>query len=73
MSDEQVTETVFTDENRRNLEALAEEMPDLRMLVDELVETLEILSSESLLRVFVQAKRASRERELLIQEENLMF
>ena len=73
MFDEQVIESGFSVESRRSLEALAEEMPDLRLLVDELVETLEILSSESLLRVFVQAKRASQERELLRQEENFMF
>ena len=53
-------ETVFTDENRRNLKALAEEMPDLRMLVEELIETMEILSDENLLRMFVQARKIAK-------------
>jgi hypothetical protein len=57
LSDEQVIEAVFTDENRRNLKALAEEMPDLRTLVEELIETMEILSDENLLRMFVQARK----------------
>jgi hypothetical protein len=57
LSDEQVIEAVFTDENRRNLKALVEEMPDLRTLVEELIETMEILSDENLLRMFVQARK----------------
>jgi hypothetical protein len=54
-----VIETVFTDENRQNLKALAEEMPDLSPLVEELIETMEILSDENLLRLFVHAKKMS--------------
>ena len=55
-----MVETAFTDEDKRALKVLAEEMPDLRVLVDELVETLEILGDENLVRVLVQAKKASK-------------
>ena len=55
--------TVFTDENRRDLEAVAEEIPDLRLLVEELIETMEILSDENLLRLFVHAKRMSEKED----------
>jgi len=52
-------QTVFSDEDMIELKILAEEMPTLRVLVDELLETLEILGDENLLRVFVQARKLS--------------
>jgi hypothetical protein len=55
-----LVETVFTDEDKRDLKILAEEMPNLRLLVDELMETLEILGDENLVRVLVQARKASK-------------
>jgi hypothetical protein len=45
-----LVETVFTDEDKRNLKTLAEELPKLRALVEELMETLEILSDEKLMK-----------------------
>ncbi len=42
-------ETTFTDEDRRNLNTLAEEMPRLRQLLEELVETLEIMGDAQLM------------------------
>ena len=45
-----MVETVFTDEDKRNLKTLAEELPKLRSLVEELMETLEILSDEKLMK-----------------------
>jgi hypothetical protein len=55
-----LVETVFTDEDKRDLKTLAEEMPNLRLLVEELMETLEILSDENLTRILVQARKASK-------------
>ena len=55
-----LAQTVFSDEDKRDLKILAEEMPTLRVLVDELMETLEILGDENLMRVFVQARKASK-------------
>jgi hypothetical protein len=45
-----LVETVFTDEDKRNLKTLAEELPKLRLLVEELTETLEILGDEKLMK-----------------------
>jgi phosphoenolpyruvate carboxylase len=42
-------ETTFTDEDRRNLNTLAEEIPRLRQLLEELTETLEIMSDYELI------------------------
>ncbi len=53
-------DTVFTDEDRQSLKTLAQEMPDLRTLVEELIETMEILSDENLLRMFVKARKMSK-------------
>ena len=45
-----MVETVFTDEDEKNLKTLAEELPKLRLLVEELTETLEILSDKKLMK-----------------------
>jgi len=45
-----LVETVFTDEDKKNLRAIAEELPKLRMMVEELAETLEVLSDEKLMK-----------------------
>jgi hypothetical protein len=55
-----LAQTVFSNEDKRDLKALAEEMPTLRVLVEELMETLEILGDENLMRVFAQARKASK-------------
>jgi hypothetical protein len=55
-----LAQTVFTDDDKRDLKILAEEMPNLRLLVEELMETLEILGDENLMRVLVQARKASK-------------
>jgi len=55
-----LSQTVFTDEDKRELIILAEEMPGLRLLVEELMETLKILGDENLTRMFLQARKASK-------------
>jgi len=57
---DKLAQTVFTDEDKRDLIILAEEMPYLRFLVEELVETLEILGDENLTRALMQARKASK-------------
>jgi hypothetical protein len=55
---DKLAQTVFTEEDKRALIILVEEMPDLRLLVEELMETLEILGDENLTKALMQAKKA---------------
>lgn len=45
-----MVETIFTEEDRKHLRALAEEVPKLRVLIEELLETLDVLGDEQLLK-----------------------
>jgi hypothetical protein len=63
-----LAETVFTDEDKRNLKNLAEEMPTLRLLVEELMETLEILSDENLENTRASEKDIQEDRLIGFQE-----
>ena len=60
-----MVETVFTDEDKKNLKTLAEELPKLRLLVEELMETLEILSDEKLMRSIRASEKDVRENRLI--------
>ena len=60
-----LVETVFTDEDKRNLKTLAEELPKLRLLVEELMETLEILSDEKLMKSIRASLKDIQEKRLL--------
>jgi hypothetical protein len=60
-----LVETVFTDEDKRNLKTLAEELPKLRLLVEELMETLEILSDEKLMKSIRASLKDIQENRLL--------
>lgn len=67
---------VFTDEDRRNLKTLAEEVPRLRLLVEELMETLEILGDAELMESIKQSQKDIKEGKLigfktLLKELNL--
>ena len=44
-----MTKVVFTEEDRENLKVLREELPKVRLLLEELVETLEVLGDEGLM------------------------
>ena len=69
----EMVETVFTDEDKKNLKTVAEELPKLRLLVEELMETLEILSDEKLMKSIrarekdIHAKRLIGFKELLAE------
>jgi hypothetical protein len=45
-----LVDAVFTDEDKRNLKVKAEELPKPRSFVEELMETLEVLSDEKLMK-----------------------
>jgi hypothetical protein len=66
-----LVETVFTDEDKRNLKTIAEELPKLRLLVEELMETLEILSDEKLMKSIRASLKDVQEKRLLSFKELL--
>ena len=66
-----MVETVFTDEDKRNLKTLAEELPKLRLLVEELVETLEILSDEKLMKSIKASLKDIQENRVISLKELL--
>jgi len=41
-----LVKAMFTEEDRKNLRLIAEEVPKLRLLMDELLETLDVMSSK---------------------------
>ena len=61
----EMVETVFTEEDRRNLKTLAQEMPKLRSLVESLIETLEILGDEELMESIRRSEKDVQEGRLL--------
>lgn len=66
-----LVETVFTDEDKKNLKILAEELPKLRAVVEELTETLEILSDEKLMKSIERSAKDIEEGKVLSYKEML--
>jgi hypothetical protein len=60
-----LVEAVFTDDDKRNLQVVAEELPKLRSLVEELMETLEILSDETLMKSIRASEKDVQENRVL--------
>jgi hypothetical protein len=60
-----LVETVFTDEDKKNLKTLAEELPKLRLLVEELTETLEILSDKKLMKSIAASLKDVKENRVV--------
>ncbi len=56
---------VFTEEDRRNLKTSIEEVPKIRSLVEELIETLEILGDETLMESIKTSEKDAQEGRLL--------
>ena len=52
-----MVETVFTKEDKKNLKTVVEELPKLRLEVESLRETLEILSDKELMQDIEQGKK----------------
>ena len=66
-----MVEAVFTDDDKRNLQVLAEELPKLRSLVEELMETLEVLSDENLMKSIRASEKDVQENRVLSFKELL--
>ena len=66
-----MVETVFTDEDKKNLKVTAEELPKLRTLVEELMETHEILSDEKLMKSIKTSQKDVQENKVLSYKEML--
>ncbi len=66
-----MVEAVFTDEDRKNLKVIAEELPKLRTLVEDLTETMEILSDEKLMKSIDRSLRDLKEGKVLTYKEML--
>jgi hypothetical protein len=60
-----LVETVFTEDDKKNLKVIAEELPKLRSLVEELMETLEILSDEKLMKSIKASQKDTQENKVL--------
>jgi len=60
-----LVKTVLTDEDRRNLKILAEEVPKLRLLFEGFLETLEILSDTALMESIRASEKDIQEGKLL--------
>ena len=55
----------MTDEDRRNLRILREELPKVRLLLEELIETLEVLGDEKLMKSIKASERDVQEGRLV--------
>ncbi|RLG94091.1 hypothetical protein DRO29_06960 [Candidatus Bathyarchaeota archaeon] len=60
-----MVEAVLTDEDRRNLRILREELPKVRLLLEELIETLEVLGDEKLMKSIKASERDVQEGRLV--------
>ena len=66
-----MTEAVFTEEDRKNLKILRKELPKVRLLLEELVETLEVLGDEGL-RESIKASEEDVKKGRLIGLKDLL-
>ena len=55
----------MTDEDRRNLRILREELPKVRLLLEELIETLEVLGDKDLMKSIKASERDVQEGRLV--------
>ncbi len=66
-----MVEVVFTDEDKKNLKVIADELPKLRSVVEELTETLEVLSDEKLMKSIDRSQKDLKENKVLSYKEML--
>ncbi|MCL4429344.1 MAG: hypothetical protein M1167_01200 [Chloroflexi bacterium] len=66
-----MVKTVFTDEDKRNLRGIAEELKEIRKLLDELAEKLVDLSDKELIKSFGASQIDLKENEVLRCREKL--
>lgn len=60
-----MVEVVFTEEDKNNLRTLAQELPKLRSLVENLIETLEILGDEELMESIKRSEKDVQEGRII--------
>ncbi|MBC7131266.1 hypothetical protein H5T51_08695 [Candidatus Bathyarchaeota archaeon] len=60
-----MVEAALTEEDRKNLRILREELPKVRLLLEELIETLEVLGDEDLMKSIKASERDIREGKLI--------
>jgi len=66
-----MVEVVFTEEDRKNLRILKEELPKVRLLLEELMEILEVLGDEELMESIKASEEDIREGRLIDFKELL--
>ncbi len=66
-----MADTILTDEDKKNLKTLAEEVPKLRMLVEELMETLEVINDKKLMKSIAASEKDVKENRLFGLQELL--
>lgn len=66
-----MVEVTFTEEDRENIKTLAQELPKLRSLVEELIETIEILSDKTLMKSIQKSETDINQGRLLTSKELL--
>jgi hypothetical protein len=63
--------TVFTEEDKKNLRAIAEELKDLRKLIEKLTETMVNINDKKLLESFQATQNDFNENKVLSYKETL--
>jgi hypothetical protein len=63
--------TVFTEEDKKNLRAIAEELRDLRKLIEKLTETMVNINDKKLLESFQATQNDFNENKVLSYKETL--
>jgi hypothetical protein len=63
--------TVFTEEDKKNLRAIAEELKDLRKLIEKLTEAMVNLNDKKLLESFQATPNDLNENKVLSYKETL--
>lgn len=66
-----MADVVLNEEDKKNLKTLADEVPKLRILVEELVETLDILGDEKLMKSIKAGEKDIQENRLITFKELL--
>ena len=64
-----MVEVALTEEDRKNLRILTEELPKVRLLLEELLETLEVLGNEELMESIRASERDIQKGRLIGFEE----
>ena len=60
-----MVDAALTEEDRKHLRILTEELPKVRLLLEELVETLEVLGDEELMKSIEASKKDFRKGRLI--------